>query len=415
MLPIYNQENTTKKAESVFKDDSTDGHLGVWYERFYTYHIFDSQGGLIADPDAKKTAKIREKESFFTEFWGQSGQRQCGNSSLLKNYAMRQRLLCHAQQGIATSYNNTWQIAVGLGNSHPLDNGMLWHPTLGVPYFQGSTVKGMAKALMEKWGADPKLIKRWFGSVNLLQSKHYSAKLFNHNFGYDIDEKTKEELSTQATGSFIFLDAIPTKPVMLVQSIMTPHYGKWYEKGDTQPLSPEAQPGDWHAPIPVSFLAVENASMQFGVMPRLGAHVTEEETKQLANIITIALEHLGIGAKTATGYGRMLLDKAENSKLQNEQDALIEEEKARIEEQKRNQGKSAEQIFLDDFRDHQTPEVFEFYQKIMTWSEEQKLLVKEAYELIIKQPSVKKDPKKKWVARLTLLVEKLKDFDTDID
>lgn len=414
MLPIYNQENTAEKAVSVFKDNSTEGHLGVWYERFYTYHIFDNQGDLIADIDTKKAAKIREKENFFTEFWGQSGQRQCGNTSLLKNHAMRQRLLCHAQRGIATSYSNTWQIAVGLGNSHPLDNGMLWHPTLGVPYFQGSTVKGMAKALMEKWGADPKLIKRWFGSVNLLQSKHYSASLFKTNFGYEIDEKTKEELSAQATGSFIFLDAIPTKPVMLVQSIMTPHYGKWYEKGDTQPLLPEIQPGDWHAPIPVNFLAVENSSMQFGVMPRLGANVTEDETKQLANIIAIALEHLGIGAKTATGYGRMAVDKAEDSKLQKEHDAFKEEEVARIKEQQRNKGKSAEQIFLDDFKDHQTPEVFIFYEKVMTWSEEQKLLVKEAYGLIIKEPSVKKDKKKKWVERLALLVAKLKNCGIDI-
>ena len=111
----------------------------------------------------------------------------------------------------------------------------------------------------------------------------------------------------------------------------------------------------------------------------------------------------------------MLLDKAENSKLQKEQDALIEEEKARIEEQKRNQGKSAEQIFLDDFRDHQTPEVFEFYQKVMTWSEEQKLLMKEAYELILKEPSVKKDKNKKWVKRLPTLVKKLNDFGIDID
>ena len=54
MLPIYDQENTAKKAESVFKDNSTDGHLGVWYERFYTYHIFDNQGDLIPNPDAKK-------------------------------------------------------------------------------------------------------------------------------------------------------------------------------------------------------------------------------------------------------------------------------------------------------------------------------------------------------------------------
>ena len=83
-------------------------------------------------------------------------------------------------------------MAIGLGNSHPLENGLLWHPTLGVPYFQGSTVKGLAKALIEKWGADPQLIKRWFGSVNLALPE--KTAIFNDTFGMPLTEELLVEI-----------------------------------------------------------------------------------------------------------------------------------------------------------------------------------------------------------------------------
>lgn len=154
-------------------------------------------------------------------------------------------------------------------------------------------------------GADPKLIKRWFGSVNATTSKTAD---FDEMFGMSLSEDLRKTLDEQSIGAFIFLDAVPVKPVMLKQSIMTPHYGDWYQKGDSKPTDKNVQPGDWHSPVPVSFLAVEKAVMQFGVMPRIGADVTDDELEQISNVITMALEYLGIGAKTATGYGRMQKD-----------------------------------------------------------------------------------------------------------
>lgn len=89
------------------------------------------------------------------------------------------------------------------------------------------------------------------------------------------------------------------------------------------------QPGDWHSPVPVSFLAVEKAVMQFGVMPRIGADVTDDELEQISNVITMALEYLGIGAKTATGYGRMQKDeKAIQEQKEKIQQALQEKANA---------------------------------------------------------------------------------------
>ena len=323
MLPIYQSTETYKQAKLIFNDKS---HSGLWFERFYDYQIFENNGNPLTNEQDKKKAKIAEKDAFFKTFNGQRGVRECGNEKNLQAYAQRQSALCHAQDGKSTIYQNDWLMAIGLGNSHPLENGLLWHPTLGVPYFQGSTVKGMAKALMEQWGADPKLIKRWFGSVNATTSKTAD---FDEMFGMSLSEDLRKTLDEQSIGAFIFLDAVPVKPVMLKQSIMTPHYGDWYQKGDSKPTDKNVQPGDWHSPVPVSFLAVKKAVMQFGVMPRLGANVTDDELEQISNVITMALEHLGIGAKTATGYGRMQKDeKAEREQKEKIQQALQEKANA---------------------------------------------------------------------------------------
>lgn len=295
MLPIYNANKTFEIANKIFKSSNGNTHSGLWFERFYEYEIFDNQGNIL-DEKIRKDAKITEKQNFLKSFNGNNGLRQCGNDKDLSTYAKRMQKLCHAQKGIIRTYKNDWLVAIGLGNSHPLENGLLWHPTLGVPYFQGSTVKGMARVLMTKWGADAGLIAKWFGSSS----------------------------ADGHTGDFIFLDAVPVSPVMLKESIMTPHYGEWYLKGADKPTDKKVQPADWHSPVPVSFLAVEKAVMQFGVMPRQGANVSDDEIEQINNVIMLALEHIGIGAKTATGYGRMVLDKnAEEKRIKS-----LEEEKA---------------------------------------------------------------------------------------
>ncbi|MBS9780604.1 MAG: hypothetical protein KGV51_08260, partial [Moraxellaceae bacterium] len=144
MQPIYNQQANGALANQLFVRDKKVGHAGLWFEKFYEYQIFDNQGRLEANERSRKDKKKAEKEHFLAQFKTSTGT--CGDNKVLENHAINQRLLCQAQGGIAQVYSNNWLMAIGLGNSHPLENGMLWHPTLGVPYFQGSTVKGMAKA-----------------------------------------------------------------------------------------------------------------------------------------------------------------------------------------------------------------------------------------------------------------------------
>lgn len=453
MLPLYQAEKTREQAKSVFTDKRFESHSGLWFERFYDYLIFKENGNyldsddierLILDEDKdrlrsefqkderepldRKKGKLRDyahkksKKNFFDIFNTPQGTRKCGNEKALERYTQRQHQLCAAQGGKSRIYQNDWLMAIGLGNSHPLENGLLWHPTLGVPYFQGSTVKGLAKALMEKWGADPQLIKRWFGSVNAAGSKTAD---FAAMFGQPLTEELRKQLDEQSIGAFIFLDAVPVQPVMLKQAVMTPHYGNWYLEGGDKPIQASVQPGDWHSPVPINFLTVEKAVMQFCVMPRLGAQVTDDELEQMSNVIAMALEHLGIGAKTATGFGRMLKDQnAEKQQQELHKKALEEAEHMRKEaefDQLLSQVSELERELLMEIRSNKwdekndeskrsfTQEVEKWLEKLQNHPDNQSAINKFIeitslhYEKQIKNPSKAKDSQKKWLIPLLAL------------
>jgi len=126
------------------------------------------------------------------------------------------------------------------------------------------------------------------------------------------DEGASNE-SEEGAGCFIFFDALPSKPVNLGCDVMTPHMGKWYEKGgDYTPLDEATTaPADWHSPVPIPFMVVKAATdFNFMIAPRTTGN-TQADAQTLADLPTAmqalkdALEWLGAGAKTAAGYGRM--------------------------------------------------------------------------------------------------------------
>lgn len=177
-------------------------------------------------------------------------------------------------------FKTTWHFATGLGNPHPLENGFVWHPTLGVPYLPSSGVKGLLNAWLEWQGIGKKdnytCACRWLGTPTM-------------------------------AGALIFFDALPIAPVAIGTDVMTPHMGKWYESGagadPNQGADWQSIPADWHNPKPITFLVVKKGVFRFMIAPTpraQGADVNEA-FKQLEG----ALEFLGAGAKTAAGYGRM--------------------------------------------------------------------------------------------------------------
>jgi len=181
----------------------------------------------------------------------------------------------------------TSPFVTGLGLDHPIDNGFLWHQTLGVPYLPGSGVKGLIRAWAEHWLNDRAHLERLFGR----DARHERGP---------------------AAGNLIVFDAIPSAPVQLMAEVMTPHDGGWRVPG-----SATRAPSDWLSPKPIPFLAVApdtngDYPFQFAFAPRGGAETGEVE--QALHYLKDALDWLGAGAKTAVGFGRFV----DENKLEDE-------------------------------------------------------------------------------------------------
>jgi len=257
--PLYQEYNTLpSKPEHA--------HSGLWFERFFNRY------------DKDWTLANEDKQTWIKQVTG-----SIGNTQTLKRYAQRQQHLVAQQQGKSQRYTSDWHFITGMGNSHPVENGFNWHPTLAVPYLSGASVKGLVRAWVElnDEGLTDELkkarLKSWFGT------------------------ESKKDVAEQ-TGDFIFFDALPDKPVLLTCDIMTPHMGKWYSDGNNaSPNKPETLPADWHEPIPIPFLAVKNTPLIFHIAPRKAENQTDLDA--VLHALTSALDFLGAGAKTAAGYG----------------------------------------------------------------------------------------------------------------
>ncbi|HET9227767.1 MAG TPA: type III-B CRISPR module RAMP protein Cmr6 [Thermoanaerobaculia bacterium] len=172
------------------------------------------------------------------------------------------------------------RLAVGLGLPHPTETGFLFDRLTGCPYLPGSSLKGLLRAAAtlaakgELPGTDgswvPARVDRIFGPV-------------------------LEDTTAPAAGAVIFHDVFPESWPALEMDVLTPHHGGYYREG--------LPPGDWENPVPVPFLTLrEGQAFGFWIGPRDRTH-WEEDHKALHDLLAIALDWLGIGAKKASGYG----------------------------------------------------------------------------------------------------------------
>ncbi|QFU02558.1 RAMP superfamily protein [Halomonas sp. THAF5a] len=265
-LPLYAEH----RAPASFPARGQ-GHPGLWFERFFAQYARDFSLGNEAKSDFLKTLCAPGP-----------GALRVGDPDALKAHWMRQAALMAHRGGRQCAFSSRWHFATGLGLPHPVENGLLFHPTLGVPYLPGSSVKGLVRAWIEQHLAEPEAaLKRIFGS----RSK---------------DPAASDEF---VAGEVLFFDALPVEPVSLVIDTMTPHMGQWYEQGAEQPGIRETLPADWHDPVPVPFLAVKQTSLAFPFAPRVRRDDTPALLALVEEMLERALWHAGAGAKTAAGYG----------------------------------------------------------------------------------------------------------------
>lgn len=194
------------------------------------------------------------------------------------------------------------RLILGLGGKGALEFGITLHHTTGLPIIPGSALKGAARnyALWsiaaevfasqkpEDWQTketleafDAQLLMT--GTVN-----HPDADYYRRTFG-----------SQEAGGECVFHEALVSQfrpgPIFVVD-VMTPHFKDYYTS------SGASAPHDGGDPNPVSFLTVrEGTRFGFAVSLRRGKDTALQD--RAAQWLELALDELGIGAKTAAGYG----------------------------------------------------------------------------------------------------------------
>lgn len=276
MRPLYKAAVNAKRLDT--------SNAGLWYDKFCDQWYLDSEKSGLS-----RWSLEAFKDGNPKLYWiNNLAAKTIGSEILLNEAVERQAWLLSAYGQTPLFFKTDWHFVTGLGREHPVENGFAWHHSLGVPYLPGSSVKGMVRAWVEYW-LDPKpedeVLRRIFGPRGEAARK------------------------SPASGSVIFLDALPIKPVNLKADIMTPHYGPYYQDPCKDP------PADWHSPIPIPFLVVTpDTTFQFGLLP--GRSEYESNVEEARKWLAMALEYIGAGAKTAVGYGRMREDSDAKIKYQ---------------------------------------------------------------------------------------------------
>ncbi len=259
-LPLYGPAQLYPPSLEI------DSHRGLWFDKFFDEWTGDYakiNKAAAGDPGGKKTWIER------------TAKLPAGGHDRIKELLKRRRRLFTAIGATAREFELTAPFVTGLGYGNPVENGMLWHPTLGVPYLPGSGVKGLVRSWAVTWADD------------------VSSDDVNRILGPRGEQ-------TNAAGDWVFFDALPCAPVDLECEVMTPHDGSWRNEGRR-----DAVPADWNSPNPIPFLVVKaGTKFQFAFAPRRGRVPAGDDGQRIEDWLKCALDYLGAGAKTSTGYGR---------------------------------------------------------------------------------------------------------------
>ncbi|MEI7643920.1 MAG: type III-B CRISPR module RAMP protein Cmr6 [Chloroflexales bacterium] len=180
------------------------------------------------------------------------------------------------------------RVVVGLGAEGVLENAITLHRAYGVPYIPGSALKGLAAAYAHRRLLD----NTWRKEVRNKAGEVITSLGDAHKIVFG---------DTTTAGYVTFFDALyvpgsaaPNRP--LLPDVLTVHHPKYYQGGD------EAEaPADWDSPTPISFISATGCFLVALAGPAQWVDTAYD-------ILALALDELGVGGKTAAGYGRMTLD-----------------------------------------------------------------------------------------------------------
>lgn len=205
------------------------------------------------------------------------------------------------------------KIVHGLGAGHVGETSLTIHPTYGIPYIPASSLKGIVRQWwIEAYGD---------GKEQTIEGSEEAKFIFG---------------TQQQRGCVQFYDIYLVNGLHIVPEVMTVHMKKYYEKKN--------MPTDDQPPTPVSFFTVKVTDVDIYISC---LHPDRQQAEQLLKTAvqwTIrALEEIGIGSKTSSGYGyfRHVCDVTEQELL-----PLMKREKERIESEQLKQKQQKEEQYM---------------------------------------------------------------------
>ncbi len=284
-LPPVNQRSA---IASLFGSTAlpAGAHAGLVFERY----------GRFWDPPGRTVQK--PVELALRTFVNEYNKHVAAGGELLDRIRARQRAAPAGADIEERTVRTEARLAIGLGADHPLENGLTFDRVAGVPYLPATSLKGLCRAasqFLDEGGAEERL--RWLGSE---------------------DSWRHQPSDRRQRGAVCFLDAYPVEPPTLDVDVLTPHYKRYYDaiarnRVDRESSDASARkqgsegPVDWDSPNPVPFLTV-SAGARFLV--RLLCDASEADKRRRAfewtwKHLLNGLDLLGLGARTAVGYGLM--------------------------------------------------------------------------------------------------------------
>lgn len=240
-----------------------DPHLGLLFERF---PLLLSRRGPRYDIAKGDRLKWLER---FVRYSDKAG-------GTLRHYHTRMDATVQALRGERRVFVTARPLAIGLGNPNAGDIGFSLDHATGMPLIPGSSIKGLALA-----------------GARMLGDEHVASRLLGTG-----PEPGKP--GTASSGVIAFLDALPASASggLFEIDIITCHH-------DLETLCRQKTPWETNAPNPVHFIVVKRGvNFIVRLLPLVGA--TPADLATVWRWLTQAMTDLGIGGKTAVGYGELL-------------------------------------------------------------------------------------------------------------
>ena len=236
------------------------------------FRHYDQHPGLLLDKFSWSSQQ-KDQKKWISKVCGCTGDKD-----LLANLSERRAKIFNDLNAIQFHGQTLGSLALHLAKANAHDNvGFALHPTYGFAYLPGTGLKGMTRTWAETvW------------KPNQSQTDQVDAQN-----KIDVIFGTKE-----FTGRITFHDAWPINWPSLNCDILNSHHSKYYASEGNIP------PSDTEEPVPVYFLTVApRTKFEFILFDR------ENDSKDLLELVKewmcAALKQSGVGAKTASGYGRI--------------------------------------------------------------------------------------------------------------